>query len=129
MIKSVGLRVKFENEYYKIFPQRDPTLQVKTRSLLWKKMMSKKNDSSSRSKVGLTSAIDKSQSNEANEDNITVSIGSPVVQEKSKIYGRDRKDVTLNDWQIAVNQAAYELCQKDIGYCPYVQQTSIENRS
>ena len=37
-----------------------------------------------------------------------------MVQEKSKIYGRDRKDVTLNDCQIAVNQAAYELCQKDI---------------
>ena len=37
-----------------------------------------------------------------------------MVLEKSKIYGRDRKDVTLNDWQIAVNQAAYELCQKDI---------------
>ena len=76
--------------------------------------MSKKNDSSSRSKVGITSAIDNSQSNEANEDNITVSTGGPMVQEKSKIYGRDRKDVTLNDWQIAVNQAAYELCQKDI---------------
>ena len=74
----------------------------------------KRNDSSSRSKVGITSAIDKRQSNEANEDNITVSIGDPVVQEKSKIYGRDQKDVTLNDWQIAVNQAAYKLCQKDI---------------
>ena len=31
MIKSVGLRVKFENEYYKIFPQRDPTLQVENK--------------------------------------------------------------------------------------------------
>ena len=31
MIKSVGLKVKFEIEYYKIFPQRDPRLQVENK--------------------------------------------------------------------------------------------------
>ena len=31
MIKSVGLRVKFEIEYCKIFPQRDPRLQVENK--------------------------------------------------------------------------------------------------
>ena len=39
MIKSVGLREKFENEDYKIFPQRDPTLQVEN-----KKSAAKEND-------------------------------------------------------------------------------------
>ena len=91
----------------------------------------KKNYSSSRGKVGITSAIDKGQSNETNEDNITVSIGSPMVQEKSKIYGRDRKDATLNDWQIAVNQAAYELCQKDIAlmYNRQALKTEVERKA
>ena len=37
-----------------------------------------------------------------------------MVKEKSKIYGRDRKDATLTKWQVAVNNAAYEQCQKDI---------------
>ena len=31
IIKSVGLRVKFKNKYYKIFPQRDPMLQVENK--------------------------------------------------------------------------------------------------
>ena len=49
-----------------------------------------------------------------------------MVQEKSKIYGRDRKDVTLNYWQIAINQAAYELCQKDIALMYYRQALKTE---
>ena len=42
MIKSVGLRLKYENKYCKIFPQRDPALQVENKKSAVEKMMSKK---------------------------------------------------------------------------------------
>ena len=51
---------------------------------------------------------------ESDDIEIKESVGGLMVKEKSKIYGRDRKDATLTKWQVAVNNAAYELCQKDI---------------
>ena len=109
------LRLKFEQEFYKLHPNKDPKTRVTTeRPVTIDDRRSDEGEVSQSSSSKKEVSERQMKDSESDDIEIKVSVAGLVVKEKSKIYDRDRKDAILTKWQVAVNNAAYELCQKDI---------------
>ena len=102
MIQSIGLRLKFEQEFYKLYPKKDPKTRVTTERPV--KIDDRRSDEGQASQSSSSKKeVSEGQMKDSESDDIEikVSVGGLMVKEKSKIYGRDRKDATLTKWQVA----------------------------